>query len=394
MSARASGQVWKLSQHKGSELLVLLAIADNAKDDGRDAWPGIPELARKTRLTERNIQLILRKLEISGELVIERNAGPHRSNLYHLMLMGEKIAPSDGEKITPIDGEDISPVKSFQGEIQCIEMVKSSAFPDEIPPTPPYKEELIKLTVNKPSRRERAPNPTRIPDDFALTPELYAYAADKGVTAAEADGVTEEFILYWQAASGRSAIKTDWKKAWMLRILDRLQMGKIGPMARNGSTRSNGYRSQADINSPRLGKVVRGSVAASTEPRRGRGDGSEAMKIEPVRQFVTSGFWDEWPSEVTPDGKEDAYAHLVGVEVNAGGHLTRVDAKGTHESEGTAVDRGVVVRVEFQTEEGEQFNLAMHFHKGCTYARTERLSDLARLADGDMPGWRGVIWRD
>ncbi|MCA1723323.1 MAG: hypothetical protein LC748_03540 [Thermomicrobia bacterium] len=38
--------------------------------------------------------------------------------------------------------------------------------------------------------------------------------------------------------------------------LDADQMGKIGPMARNGSTRSNGYRSQADINSPRLGKVV------------------------------------------------------------------------------------------------------------------------------------------
>ena len=107
----------------------------------------------------------------------------------------------------------------------------------------------------KPSPKQRG---TRIPDDFALTPELYAYAAEREVTAAEADSVTEEFILYWQSASGRSATKTDWKKAWMLRILDRIQTGKIGPKASTGSTKSNGYRSQADHN--QLRRLPDGSI--------------------------------------------------------------------------------------------------------------------------------------
>lgn len=80
-----------------------------------------------------------------------------------------------------------------------------------------------------------------------MTPEMYAYAASKGVTADEADGVTEEFILFWQSASGRYATKSDWKKAWMLRILDQIQMGKIGP-SRRQTPGKNGYRSQADIN--------------------------------------------------------------------------------------------------------------------------------------------------
>jgi hypothetical protein len=212
MSARASGQVWKLSAHKGSELLVLLAIADNAKDDGRDAWPSVPELARKTRLTERNIQVVLRKLEASGELRIEKNAGPHRANLYHIVLDGEnfsplggekiaplhpeKIAPSDGEKIAPPDGEKISGVKSFQGEIQRIEMVKSGVLSGAIPPRPPYKEELIR--VNRPFNRQRegACAPARegfSPAHPSLSEEQYAEAEGMGLTREQAETATAQW---------------------------------------------------------------------------------------------------------------------------------------------------------------------------------------------------------
>ncbi|MDQ2787975.1 MAG: hypothetical protein M3Y58_23595 [Chloroflexota bacterium] len=146
---------------------------------------------------------------------------------------------------------------------QPCENVRRS-FDDQSSNVRPELSELKELTPPTPSRGvdDAKPSPkqrgTRIPADFALTPEMYLYAAEKGVTAAEADGVTEEFILYWQSASGRSAIKTDWKKAWMLRILDRLQMGKIGTTARIGSMKSNGYRSQADHN--QLRRLPDGSI--------------------------------------------------------------------------------------------------------------------------------------
>jgi len=96
-------RVWEHSRHKGSELLLLLAIADFADDDGR-AYPSIARLATKTRLSKRNVQLVLRRLEESGELAIEQGAGPNGVNVYTVCTGrlggGEKIAPRDAG-ITP-----------------------------------------------------------------------------------------------------------------------------------------------------------------------------------------------------------------------------------------------------------------------------------------------------
>ncbi len=82
MSIRIMSLVWERSQHKGSELLLLLAIADNANDQGV-AYPSIRTLAKKTRLRERTVQYLLRdKLEPSGELRISTGTGPHGCNEY------------------------------------------------------------------------------------------------------------------------------------------------------------------------------------------------------------------------------------------------------------------------------------------------------------------------
>jgi hypothetical protein len=113
---------------------------------------------------------------------------------------------------------------------------------EETPPTPSPGEAAV-----KPPRAVRSRG-ARIPPDFAMTPRLYAYAAEKEVTAAEADSVMEGFKLYWESASGQSASKSDWNKAWMNRVLDLLEAGKIGPTRRNGSMRPNGFQSQAEIN--------------------------------------------------------------------------------------------------------------------------------------------------
>lgn len=69
MSLSVMNHVWKHSQHRGTALLTMLAIADSANDEGW-SWIGQEKLAAKTRAARRNLIDTLEKLEKSGELVI------------------------------------------------------------------------------------------------------------------------------------------------------------------------------------------------------------------------------------------------------------------------------------------------------------------------------------
>lgn len=82
---------WKHSQARGTNLLVLLALADIANDDG-ECWPSIPHLARKCRLDQRTAQRRIRSLEELGELVVvvcggkASYRGGVRSNRYRILV--------------------------------------------------------------------------------------------------------------------------------------------------------------------------------------------------------------------------------------------------------------------------------------------------------------------
>jgi len=100
MSIKVMTAVWAKSAQKGSALLLLLAIADHADDAGK-AYPSVDTLAEKIRMTPRNTQFLLRKLEESGEISIEMNAGRRGCNVYRITCMGENISPTEGENISP-----------------------------------------------------------------------------------------------------------------------------------------------------------------------------------------------------------------------------------------------------------------------------------------------------
>jgi hypothetical protein len=76
--------VWSYSQHKGSDLLVLLGFADNANETRR-CWTSIAYQARKARMSERNLHYIVKRLVSSGELIVEKNAGPKGCNIFHVI---------------------------------------------------------------------------------------------------------------------------------------------------------------------------------------------------------------------------------------------------------------------------------------------------------------------
>lgn len=125
MSVYAYMYVWENSRQKSTALLLLLALADYAHQDTGECFPGISSLARKLRTTERNVQLLLRRLEKTGEIVIIPNDGKATGtgNTNRYILKGYVEWYQAVKKISPLDDEAVKlPVS--RGEISCIQGVK------------------------------------------------------------------------------------------------------------------------------------------------------------------------------------------------------------------------------------------------------------------------------
>ena len=85
MSIAVMSEVWRRSQHSGSHLLMLLALADFSDDHG-SSYPAVSTLAAKCRMKPRNANIVLAALRESGELQVLMNAGPSGVNRYRIVL--------------------------------------------------------------------------------------------------------------------------------------------------------------------------------------------------------------------------------------------------------------------------------------------------------------------
>lgn len=83
--------VWLHSKSRSGDLLVLLALADFLNDEGL-AWPSIPTLGKKARLSPRQVKRALDRLQRLGELIVLRKQGPHGVNFYRIIL-GDNLSP-------------------------------------------------------------------------------------------------------------------------------------------------------------------------------------------------------------------------------------------------------------------------------------------------------------
>lgn len=83
MSIKLLSLVWESSQHKGGNLLVLLAIADYADEHGI-AYPSVKKLAEKSRLSTRAVQYALQALYESGELELVSEGRFDKANVYRV----------------------------------------------------------------------------------------------------------------------------------------------------------------------------------------------------------------------------------------------------------------------------------------------------------------------
>lgn len=90
VSIKVMTDVWADADCKGSELLVLLALADFSDDEGENIYPSMQTLARKTRLSDKQVRRVIQTL-VKLELleILEPGGwkyGRNRANSYRIRL--------------------------------------------------------------------------------------------------------------------------------------------------------------------------------------------------------------------------------------------------------------------------------------------------------------------
>lgn len=84
MSGEVIGKVLDHSKATGTDLLVLLAIADRSKGNGVGARPPVAEIMRRTKVSKSTVLRALGRLEAAGELMVVRSH--RRPNEYVVTL--------------------------------------------------------------------------------------------------------------------------------------------------------------------------------------------------------------------------------------------------------------------------------------------------------------------
>ncbi|PPT26858.1 helix-turn-helix domain-containing protein [Xanthomonas arboricola] len=132
MSAKVTGMVFERYATGGGEMLLALALADHAHDDGTNIYPSIALLAAKTRQSERSVQYQLRRMEASGWLILINDGLGGRSNgfkeggktrQYRInpeWMKGADIAPFKNTQCSTEKGADSAPLKGAnRGDKGC-----------------------------------------------------------------------------------------------------------------------------------------------------------------------------------------------------------------------------------------------------------------------------------
>lgn len=88
MSIKVMNAVFGRYPNGGGEMLLALALADHASDDGTRVYPSIKALAEKTRQSERSVQYQLRRMQESGWLILVNagNGGRSMHSEYRISL--------------------------------------------------------------------------------------------------------------------------------------------------------------------------------------------------------------------------------------------------------------------------------------------------------------------
>jgi hypothetical protein len=115
MSLHVLTAVWEHAPHKEGTLLVLLALADWADETGY-CFPGIDSIAKKSRVSRRQVIRILKRLIASGDVTLIKKGGKNRgSNKYKVNVTNWHLGATQGDN------------RSTQGDIGDTSMCQALA---------------------------------------------------------------------------------------------------------------------------------------------------------------------------------------------------------------------------------------------------------------------------
>lgn len=210
MSIKVMNAVFDRYPNGGGEMLLALALADHASDDGTRVFPSIKALAEKTRQSERSVQYQLRRMQDVGWLILVNagNGGRSMHSEYRISLewiKGAEIAPFKKGASDDIKGanDDTKGCNPQQKRVQPIAPANNRHEPSE-------NHQLTVIGTDAPkTKTDRA---SVLPDDFAPNETAEQMANDFGLVLAD------ELAAFTDHHSAHGTTFKDWQaglRTWL-----------------------------------------------------------------------------------------------------------------------------------------------------------------------------------
>jgi len=195
MSVKVMTAVFERYPNGGGEMILALALADHAHDDGTKVFPFVKSLAEKTRQSVRAVQYQLRRMEDAGWLILVSagNGGRGQPNEYR--INPEWLKGADFAQLKRVQNEaEKGATDDIKGANDDMKGCKAFA--------PAYNHQEPSLTIKEPSKRERAKSPhfESFWSAYPNTPRRVAKAKCAQLWKARAlDAVADEIISHVKA---------------------------------------------------------------------------------------------------------------------------------------------------------------------------------------------------
>ena len=110
MSIHVLSWVMKNSPTRLADRLVLIVLADQSRsDDGTSCYPSVRLIKDEANLSERQVQMSLRALEQSGQIVTERGGGREHTNAYRVVIDHTESAQLKAKRVQDVQGAESAP---------------------------------------------------------------------------------------------------------------------------------------------------------------------------------------------------------------------------------------------------------------------------------------------
>ncbi len=218
MSVHVMSWVLRNSDARLGDRLVLLVLADHAKDDGTSAWPSVATIADEARLSRRGATYCLGNLERAGAIV-KTGQSRHGTNVWTVVMAEQQALDTSTPDTQDAHSLPAQILRGVQDDAQTSEAVApdpSENHPSTPPVAPPQGGAPSGATSlgGKRSRRRRRDDPCatlqthlgKFDPDAIVDPwtrQVYANLGvdlPDGATHADAERACAEWTLTEDAA--------------------------------------------------------------------------------------------------------------------------------------------------------------------------------------------------